>query len=70
MASIPRPITGTVIFPCKPDTKVTISNDAIYVVYSGSVGFLNPNLPAGVVGLTDSSIQELSAGVLAEGGKG
>lgn len=70
MASIPKPITGIVIFPCKPDTKVTISSDALYVVYGGSVGFLNPNLPAGVVGLTAGSIQELSASDLAAGGKG
>jgi prepilin-type N-terminal cleavage/methylation domain-containing protein len=74
IASVPVPVTGRVIFPCKPNTVVTLSDDAMYIMYSEGGGLLNPDLGpgrTGLVGSTDQgSILEVPASDLAEGGKG
>jgi type II secretion system protein G len=67
---VPVPVTGTVIFPCKPDTKITLADNAIYVVYNSGHGLLNEDLPSGICALTGGGISEATAADLAAGGKG
>jgi prepilin-type N-terminal cleavage/methylation domain-containing protein len=74
IASVPAPVTGKVIFPCKPNTTVTLPDDAMYIMYSAGGGFLNPDLGPGRTGLVAQTAQgnilEVPASDLAEGGKG
>jgi prepilin-type N-terminal cleavage/methylation domain-containing protein len=72
LASLPYPPTGTVIFPCRPNTKLNIKL-AIYVVTCNGSGYEQVATP-GRCSLSMSTdagyIRNLTTEKLAEGGEG